>query len=132
MPPLLAVGGAALAVAGIRVADRALRRDRGPWAGLLAGLAGCAALASAAATVPAGTIPDAHAYDATLWVLGGYVIVHAGLAGLMTLYLAFRCAAGYVDGRRIGEARIVRLWADYAAATALLALAAAWAPGFLA
>lgn len=78
-----------------------------------------------------GTEPRTHAYDATLWVLGGYVLLHAGVAGLMTAYLAARSAAGYVTGSRIGEARVVRLWVDYAAGTGLIALAAAWLPGLL-
>jgi hypothetical protein len=49
----------------------------------------------------------------------------------MTAYLAFRMAAGFVAPRRIGELRILGLWADYAASTGLVALAAAWAPGVL-
>ena len=130
--PALALGGAALAPAGIRLADLRVRQERGPWLGLLLGLGGTAALALASVTVLLGTDPTAHAYDATLWVLGGYVLFHAALVGGMTTFLAFRIAAGYVTGRRIGEARIVGLWTDYAAATALLGLAAAWLPGWLA
>ncbi|WP_046862688.1 cytochrome c oxidase subunit I [Microvirga massiliensis] len=129
--PLLALGGAALALGGIRLADRALRRDGEPWLGLLLSLAGLAALGAAAVTVLARTAPDAHAYDATLWVIAGYVIFHATVAGLMTVYLALRTAAGYLSARRIGEARVVRLWSDYTVAAALLGLAVAWLPGML-
>ena len=73
--------------------------------------------------------PTVHAYDATLWLLAGYAALHAGLALLMTLYLAARAARGYASPARIGEARIVQLWSDYAALTGVVALAAAWAPG---
>ncbi|TNC61041.1 cytochrome c oxidase subunit I [Rubellimicrobium roseum] len=132
LAPSLALVGAALSVTGIQLADLRLRQERGPWLGFLLGLAGSVALALAAGMVLLGTDPTAHAYNATLWVLGGFVVLHAGLAGLMTLYLTCRYAAGFVTGRRIGEARIVRLWTDYAAGTGLLALAAAWLPGAVA
>ncbi len=130
-PLALALGGALLAFIGNRLAERSLQRDRGPWLGLLAGLAGCVGLGLAAATVLLGTQHDAHAYDATLWVLGGYVLLHAALSGLMTVYIAFRAAARYVTGRRIGELRILRLWTDYTVAVGLIGLAAAWLPGWL-
>ena len=129
--PLLALGGAALALGGIRLADRTLRRGTGPWLGLLAGLTGLAALGGAGVTVLTGTTPDAHAYDATLWVVAGYVVFHAALAGLMTVFFALRAAGGYLSSRRIGAARVVRLWTDYAVAAALLGLGAAWVPGVL-
>lgn len=129
--PLLALGGTILALGGVRLADRALRREAGHWLGLLLGLTGLAALGSAAVTVLVRTTHDAHAYDATLWVIAGYVIFHAAVAGLMTVFLALRAAAGYLSARRIGEARIVRLWTDYAVTTALLGLGAAWLPGVL-
>lgn len=94
--------------------------------------AGLAAMGLAAVPVLAGTTPTAHAYDATLWVLAGCVILHAGLAALMTAYLAARVRAGFVAAGRIGEARVVRLWTDYAALVTLLCLGAAWRPGALA
>ncbi|EIM26779.1 cytochrome c oxidase subunit I [Microvirga lotononidis] len=127
--PLLALGGAVLALGGIRLADRALRRDGGPWLGLLLSLAGLSALGAAAVTVLTRTSHDAHAYDATLWVVAGYVVFHATVAGLMTVFLALRAAGGYLSARRVGEARVVRLWTDYAVAVALLGLGAAWLPG---
>ncbi|MEZ0167403.1 cytochrome c oxidase subunit I [Microvirga sp. TS319] len=129
--PLLALGGAVLAFGGIRLADRAIRCNAGPWLGLLLSLAGLAALGSAAITVLARTTHDAHAYDATLWVVAGYVVFHAAVAGLMTVFLVLRAGAGYLSARRIGEARIVRLWIDYAVAAAVLGLGAAWLPEVL-
>jgi cytochrome c oxidase subunit I+III len=129
--PTLALCGMALAAIGVRGSEWALRCGLAPWPGLLLGFAGLAALAVAATTVLLGTVPTAHAYDATLWVLGGYVILHVAVAGVMTLYLACRCRAGYVTTGRIGEARIVRLWNEYTLATAAVALALAWLPGLV-
>ena len=77
------------------------------------------------------TTHDAHAYDATLWVVAGYVVFHAIVAGLMTVFLALRASAGYLSARRVGEARVVRLWTDYAVVAALFGLGAAWLPGAL-
>jgi len=88
------------------------------------------ALAGAAATVMLDRPdPAGHAYDATLWLLAGHVAFHAGLTVIMLGYLAARVAAGYASPARNGEARIVALWADFTAATGLVALAAAWLPG---
>ncbi|MTE01197.1 cytochrome c oxidase subunit I [Paracoccus sp. YIM 132242] len=130
--PALAAGGAVLACGGIRGADQAIRRGRAPWPGLVASLAGLAALGGAAWTVFGGTTHDAHAYDATLWVIAGYAVFHAGVAGLMALFLMARIRAGFISARRCGDARVVRLWIDYAALTAALGLGAAWLPGWLA
>ncbi|MGI6855682.1 cytochrome c oxidase subunit I [Mesorhizobium sp. 1B3] len=126
-----ALGGVVLTLAGIRVADRAIQSNGKPWPGFFLGFAGLLAIGAAAVMVLARTTHDAHAYDATLWVVAGYVLFHAALAGLMTAFLALRAKGGYVSVRRIGEVRIVRLWSDYAAAVALLGLGAAWLPGVL-
>jgi cytochrome c oxidase subunit I+III len=47
----------------------------------------------------------------------------------MLAYIALRIRGGYASPRRIGEVRIVQLWADYTALTGLVALGAAWLPG---
>ncbi|WP_431300796.1 hypothetical protein [Tabrizicola sp. BL-A-41-H6] len=73
--------------------------------------------------------PAGHAYDATLWLLAGHVGLHAALTLIMLGYLWARVASGYASSGRTGEARIVALWADFTAATALVALGAAWLPG---
>ncbi len=73
--------------------------------------------------------PAGHAYDATLWLLAGHVGRHTILSAIMLCYLAARVAAGYASPSRIGEAGIVKLWADFTVATGLVALAAAWLPG---
>ena len=129
--PASALGGALLTLGGSRVADQALRRGRRPWLGFALGFAGLAAIGAAASTVLAGTTYDAHAYDATLWVLAGYVLLHAAIAGLMLGFLALRVRAGYISARRIGEVRVARLWSDYAVAVALVGLGAVWLPGVL-
>ncbi len=129
--PVLGAAGAVCASAGIRIADRAIRAEGAAWQGLLVSLAGLGALATAAATVFEGTTHDAHAYDATLWVIAGYVTFHAALAGLMVVFLLCRIRAGYISSRRFGDARVVRLWIDYAALVAVLGLGAAWLPGAL-
>jgi cytochrome c oxidase subunit I+III len=75
----------------------------------------------------ARTDPAGHAYDATLWLLAGHVAFHAALTLIMLGYLGLRRISGH--DLRVGEARIVSLWADFTAATGLVALGAAWLPG---
>ncbi len=129
--PALALGGAGALALAPRLAVRAIGAGRG--AGPAVGLAALAALALAGA---AGSVmlerpdPAGHAHDATLWILAGHVAFHAGLVLIMLFYLALRLVAG--KALRIGEARIVGLWADFTAATGLVALGAAWLPGVLA
>ncbi|WRH61597.1 MAG: cbb3-type cytochrome c oxidase subunit I [Fuscovulum sp.] len=126
----LALAGAVALVAGPRLAVRAIGQSRKSWPAIALGLVGAAALTAAAATVMLDRPnPAGHAYDATLWVLAGHVVFHAALTAIMLCYLAARVAAGYASPARIGEARIVSLWADFTAATGLVALGAAWMPG---
>ncbi|WP_052042334.1 hypothetical protein [Paracoccus sphaerophysae] len=104
--PALAGLGAALAVAGPRLAERGLRGGGSPWPGLVATGFGLLAWIGASLVVIDGVgAPDSHAYDATVWVI-----------------------AGSLSSRRFGELRILRLWADYAALAGLVRLAAAWLP----
>jgi cytochrome c oxidase subunit I+III len=126
----LAVAGAGALVTGPRLAARAIGGGRSAWPGIALGIAGALALTGAAATVLLErTNPAGHAYDATLWLLAGHVGLHTGLATIMLCYLAARVAAGFASARRIGEANIVALWADFTVATGLVALGAAWLPG---
>jgi cytochrome c oxidase subunit I+III len=60
------------------------------------------------------------------------VALHALITAIMLGYVTARVMAGYVSPRRIGEVRIVQLWADFTALTGLVALGAAWGPGVLA
>jgi cytochrome c oxidase subunit I+III len=132
-PPLgAAIMGAVLGPLGIRWAILSARRGRGAAIGLGVALIGCAGL-MAAATLVLLSMPDPtrHAYGATVWVLGGYALFHAGLATLMTSFLVARATFGFMSPRRVGEARIAQLWVDYAAFIALVVVAATFAPGLL-
>ena len=126
----LALAGAAALALGPRLAIRAIGRGHAAWPAIGLGLAGAFALAAAAATVMLDRPnPAGHAYDATLWLLAGHVGLHTFLSVVMLCYLMARVAKGYASPTRIGEARIVWLWADFTAATGLVALGAAWLPG---
>ena len=75
--------------------------------------------------------PTVHAYDATVWVLVGYGILHQGIAGLMNGVIVARGIAGHGAETWQGPARIARLWTDYGVITAVLAYGAAGLPGAL-
>ena len=126
------LAGPALALVGLAAVGTGLRLGRGARAGtgLAATGAGLVALILAAgAAMASAPDPSAHAFDATVWVLAGYVALHAALALVMCATVALRIRAGYVSAA--GEAAVARLWSAYAAATGAVALAAAWAPGAL-
>ncbi|MFP5479425.1 MAG: cbb3-type cytochrome c oxidase subunit I [Alphaproteobacteria bacterium] len=123
VPVALALVGAAALAAGPRLAARS--GGHGPLSLSLLGALGLAA--AAASVVLARPTPAAHAYDATLWLLAGHVGLHVTLSLIMLLYLGLRRLAGHP--LRLGEARTFGLWADFTAATSLVALAAAWLPG---
>ncbi|MES2542975.1 MAG: cbb3-type cytochrome c oxidase subunit I [Pseudomonadota bacterium] len=126
-PVVLAVGGAGALALAPRLMLRGIEWGR-VWPMLLMGVIGTLALVAAAASVMlARPDPASHAFDATLWLLAGHVAFHAALTLIMLGYLGLRRIAGH--SLRVGEARIVGLWADFTAATSLLALGAAWLPG---
>jgi len=128
--PALAAAGALALVAGPRLTLRLLHRRAAAATAIALTAGGALALAAAAALVIlARPDPAGHAYDATLWLLAGHVLLHATLTTLMAGFLAARLGAGYLAPTRPGEARIVQLWADFTAATGLAALGAAWLPG---
>lgn len=131
--PALTLAGVPLALAGIRLAERRLRRGARPYPGLVFGLLGLAAVVAALGLIllrmPG---PSGHAYDATVWVIAGYALFHLVLVSAMTAFLMARTASGYVSIQRIGEMRIVRLWTDYTVAVVLLGSAAVYLPGALA
>ncbi|MFP4328482.1 MAG: cytochrome ubiquinol oxidase subunit I, partial [Paracoccaceae bacterium] len=76
--------------------------------------------------------PDAHAYGATLLVLGGYGLFHALLAALMAGMLALRIARGYTSPVRRAVFPVVGLWIDYLALVGPLVLLAAHLSGMAA
>ena len=121
---------AALALAAIWV-GLPMTRAATPWGGLIATGLGLTALLLAAATLFLGAPnPAGHAFDATIWVLAGYVILHTAIALVMCLLVAVRARMGFVSIR--GELAILRLWAGYGAVTGAIALAVAWLPWGLA
>ncbi|MFN3847755.1 MAG: cytochrome ubiquinol oxidase subunit I, partial [Paracoccaceae bacterium] len=128
----IAAFGALVGPLGIRLATARLDRGKGAGPGLVLALLGAAGLMVGALSGPLA-LPDParHAYDATVWVIGGYALFHAALAALMAGFVLARSAAGFVSARRQGEVRIVRLWIDYAAVITLVGLAATFAPPVL-
>ncbi|MEQ8292825.1 MAG: cytochrome c oxidase subunit I [Roseovarius sp.] len=116
-------GGATLTLAGTRL--------KAP-PGLALAMAGLAALGGACAfLLSRAPDPTAHAYDATLWVLMGYALLHHLIALFMMALLAARLLAGHPAATTSGAIRIGRLWCDYAVAVTLVTATAAMLPGML-
>ncbi|MCL3883355.1 cytochrome c oxidase subunit I [Marivita sp. GX14005] len=133
-PPawLIAEGwGVTLAAAGILLAPAGARlAARRAMAGLALALTGAALISLAAAGLLAAANPAAHAFDATVTVIGGYILLHAGITALAALYCAVLTIR--MPDPPPGPFRILRLWTDYAAIAALIGLSAAWLPGAVA
>jgi len=128
----VAVTGALVAPAGIRVAIGQLARSQSAAVGLILALIGAVGLMAGGLSVPL-SLPDPtrHAHDATLWVIGFFALFHAALAAIMSGYAIARSAAGFLSVHRQGEVRIAQLWIDYAAVVTLVALVTAYAPAFI-
>ena len=128
----IAVTGALIAPAGIRLASARLGRGGSAIPGLVLALFGTVGLMAGALSIPL-SLPDPtrHAHDATLWVIGGYALFHAALTALMSGVGIARSRAGFLSARRQGEVRIIRLWIDFSALVTLVALVAAYAPAYL-
>ncbi|WP_336054952.1 cytochrome c oxidase subunit I [Nitratireductor sp. CH_MIT9313-5] len=126
-------GGALVAVGAMRIAARHNRRGGRGLSSTVIALMGTLAVAAAIATM-LHRMPSAgsHAYAATLFVLGSYVLFHAILCALMQANLFARIVAGYTSPHRRAEFAIVALWADYLAVIAAIGVAAAQIPGMLA
>jgi cytochrome c oxidase subunit I+III len=67
--------------------------------------------------------PREHALGATASALLGYVAVHAGIGLLFLISNFLRLGNGFVSPRRLVDFRLTRLWLDYTAVTAAIALA---------
>jgi cytochrome c oxidase subunit I+III len=92
------------------------------WTGLamlalVIAMAGDVALT--AAVVPP---PREHALGATAAALLGYIAFHAGIGLLFLLSNLLRRGAGRISARRSMDLRLARLWLDYTAFTAAIAL----------
>jgi cytochrome c oxidase subunit I+III len=66
--------------------------------------------------------PREHALGATASALLAYVALHAGIGLLFLLSNLLRLAAGRISPRRTLDLRLSRLWLDYTAVTAAIAL----------
>ena len=116
-----------------KTARRALTRG-GPPAlrlALCAGAHGGAALLFAlmAASVP---VPTTHAHNATALVLFALCGLRAGFGALLAGYGLWRHRAGYLSPVRSLDLRIGRIWHDYAAATGIVGIGAAFVFAWLA
>jgi len=90
------------------------------------GLAAIALIAAIAAVVVLiGAIvpnPREHALGATAAALLGFVALHAGIGLLFLISNHLRLAADFVSPRRLVDLRLTRLWLDYTALTAAIAV----------
>ena len=122
--------GAALGCFAIRHAIVVNRRNGSPLPGLVLTLAGALAVAVACAAMMARTpSPEAHAYGATLFVLGSYGLFHAVLGALMASFLIARVLHGFTSSMRRAEFTIVGLWVGYLSVVGTLVLLAGHLPG---
>jgi cytochrome c oxidase subunit I+III len=121
---LAAIVALAVAAAAARGSLRALATGgsaRG-WIGLallalLAAIAACVALIGGIAPSP-----REHALGATAAALLFYVAAHAGIGLLFLVSNLLRLGAGLVSPLRSMDLRLTRLWLDYTALTAVIAL----------
>ncbi|WP_316013312.1 cytochrome c oxidase subunit I [Roseobacter sp. HKCCA0434] len=126
--PLLSALAATVGPLSLRLA---LARPGGMVPLALAALGGMALAAAALALFVAMPDPTRHAYDATLWVIGGYVALHATIAAIMAGFLAVRAMRGYHGPRKDGEVRTALLWTDYTSGIAVVGLGVAFLSGWL-
>lgn len=121
---LVAVAALAVAASVARGSLRSLAAGgtaRG-WIGLaILGLLGAIA---AVAGLIGGVVPrpTEHALGATAAALLAYVALHAGIGLLFLVSNLLRLGAGFVSPRRLLDLRLTRLWLDYTAMTAAIAL----------
>src|SRR5262245_39335935 len=131
---------AALVIAALLVAAAAARgsmralangRSMAGWTGV-AMLALFVAMAGDVGLI-AGVVPQPreHALGATAAALLGYVAFHAGIGLLFLVSNLLRHGAGRISSRRSLDLRLTRLWLDYTALTAAIALALVLALPFL-
>ncbi|MDD9745206.1 MULTISPECIES: cytochrome c oxidase subunit I [Marinovum] len=116
---LLVALGAGLALAGPRA---------GHWVAAVGSLLLSAAGIAALFLVPD---PSAHAYDATVWVLVGYGLLHHAVCLLMIAVVAARRRAGHSATTTRGAERVSHLWSRYTALISLVIAAAVGLPGAL-
>ena len=85
------------------------------------------ALASGAALLAAprlaGMDPTAHAYQATVWLLVGWTVVHIAVGVVMQLYCIARRAAGRMTAEHDIDIHNVTLYWHFVAITVLVTVA---------
>ncbi|OWJ80694.1 cytochrome c oxidase subunit I [Haematobacter genomosp. 1] len=86
---------------------------------LVCQLAALAALVGLILAVPA---PTSHAALASMAAVLAYAALHVGLGALFAAYGIWRVRAGYVSTARRADLTIGRLWQDYSALVALIAV----------
>lgn len=123
---LIGLGGCALAFAirGPRFAGKAGHVATG--AGILVAVVALIAILVRAPS------PVDHAYGAIVAVLAGYALFHLAIGALVLAFVAMRAARGFALAGLPSERRIARLWIDYAALVASVALIAIELPAMLA
>jgi len=130
--PVLSLGGAVLASGGVRVAEARAGFGGTGIALVICALGQATLIALAAYLLAVAPEATGHAYGATVAVLAGYALLHAGLALLFTAHALARLRAGYISDRRRTEIRIARLWCDYAGLSSVIVAAAVLVPGLFA
>jgi cytochrome c oxidase subunit I+III len=121
---LISIAALFVAAVGARRSLSSLIDSRTPhgWIGLSA----VALVATIAAIVTMiGHIvphPREHALGATAAALLGYVALHAAIGLLFLLSNFMRMNAGYISQKRFTDLRLTRLWIDYTAVTAIIAV----------
>ncbi|ESR23259.1 cytochrome c oxidase subunit I [Lutibaculum baratangense] len=122
--PALAIGGCLVGYLGARAARLANEAGReGMRAiGLVVSYFGGFAAAAAFVAIPWVGLEDltAHAYAAGIAALAGYGALHALVGGIISAFVATRCAWGYVSPVRSLETRIASLWWGYTAVAAVI------------
>jgi cytochrome c oxidase subunit I+III len=124
---LLAAGvvlALSLATAAARASLRALIAGRAPQVWMLTGALLLAAVIAMLGELIGGVMPHPreHALGATAAALLSYVLVHAAIGLLFLASNLWRNSAGYLSARRTLDLRLTRLWLDYTAVTAVIAL----------
>jgi cytochrome c oxidase subunit I+III len=109
------------------IAERFNRRDkRVPLIAVLGAVAGLTGVALAYGGTWPGSLgidPTRHSYGAAVWMLLGWVGLHAGIGGAMAVWCIVRSALGMLDSWRCLTLRVCLLWWRYTAAVTALIVA---------
>ena len=128
----ISLAGAATGPIAIRWAIQAVRQEANAMPALAIAFAAAGAIGVACAAMKLrAPDPGGHAYGATLTVLSGYGLFHAGLVALMIAVLIAKVRGGLTSARRRSDFPVVGLWVDYLAVTGTLILLAGHLPGLL-